>query len=45
LLERELPPCPPEYRRGFIGGDAVIIVRRTNLIVDVALGVAIPGKR
>ena len=34
-LARQLPPLPYGYTRGWIGGSAVIIDRRTQAIVDV----------
>ena len=36
-LERQLPPLPPDYRRGVIDGNAVIFNRHTNVIIDVTV--------
>jgi hypothetical protein len=33
-IESRLPPCPPETRRGLIGGVAVMYSSRTGLILD-----------
>jgi hypothetical protein len=33
-LEMRLPPCPPDVRRGFIGGVAVMYNSRTGLVLD-----------
>ena len=33
-IESRLPPCPPDVRRGTIGGVAVMYNSRTGLIVD-----------
>ena len=30
-----LPPVPPEYDRGFIGGQAVIVFKNTQIVVDI----------
>ncbi len=38
-LERRLPPLPPDYSRVFIGGNILIVNRRTNVIADVAFNV------
>jgi len=38
-LNRQLPPLPPSYIRGVIGGSAVVVNRRTWAIVDVIHGV------
>ena len=37
VIERRLPPLPPDYRRGVIDGHAVILNTRSNVIVDVAV--------
>lgn len=37
VLERQLPPLPPDYRRGVIDGNAVIYNRHTNVIIDVTV--------
>lgn len=34
-LERRLPPLPPDFRRGFISGRAVIYNSNTSVITDV----------
>jgi hypothetical protein len=34
-LEMRLPPCPPDVRRGFIGGFAIAWNSRTGTIVDI----------
>jgi len=36
-VEVRLPPCPPEVRRGMVGGIAVMWNSRTGLIVDAAV--------
>lgn len=33
-LEGRLPPCPPDTRRGIIGGIAVMYNSRTGLVID-----------
>lgn len=33
-IEARLPPCPPDVRRGLIGGTAVMWNTRTGLILD-----------
>ncbi len=38
-LRRQLPPLPPGYARGVIGGSAIVVNRRTGAIVDVIDGV------
>jgi hypothetical protein len=30
-----LPPLPPEYDRGFIGGQAVIVFKNTQIVIDI----------
>jgi hypothetical protein len=35
-IETHLPPCPPDVRRGLIGGIAVMWNSRTGLIVDAS---------
>ena len=40
-VEARLPPCPPEIRRGLIGGVAVMYNSRTGLVVDF---VALAGR-
>jgi hypothetical protein len=35
-VEVRLPPCPPDVRRGMVGGVAVMWNSRTGLIVDAA---------
>jgi hypothetical protein len=35
-VESHLPPCPPDVRRGLIGGVAVMWSTRTGLILDAA---------
>ena len=37
VLERQLPPLPPDYRRGVIDGHAVIYNWHTNVIIDIAV--------
>jgi hypothetical protein len=37
VVERRLPPLPPDYRRGVMDGHAVIFNTRSNVIVDVAV--------
>jgi hypothetical protein len=37
VLERQLPPLPPDYRRGVIDGHGVIYNRHTNVIIDVTV--------
>ena len=34
-LESRLPPCPPDVRRGIVGGAAVMYSSRTGLVIDV----------
>lgn len=34
-LERQLPPPPPDCAHVFIGGNVVLLNRRTNLVLDV----------
>jgi len=34
-LVRVLPPLPPNYDRGFIGGRAAIILKGTQIVVDI----------
>jgi hypothetical protein len=36
-VEAHLPPCPPEVRRGMVGGVAVMWNSRTGLIVDATV--------
>ena len=36
-VETRLPPCPPDVRRGMVGGIAVMWNTRTGLIVDAAV--------
>lgn len=36
-LERQLPPLPPDYRRGVLDGHAVIYNWHTNVIIDVTV--------
>jgi hypothetical protein len=38
-LNRQLPPLPPGYARGVIGGSAIVVNRRTWAIADVVHGV------
>ena len=33
-VEMRLPPCPPDVRRGTVGGVAVMYNSRTGLIID-----------
>jgi hypothetical protein len=33
-VETRLPPCPPEVRRGMVGGVAVMYNSRTGLVLD-----------
>jgi hypothetical protein len=40
-VEARLPPCPPDVRRGFIGGVAVMYSSRTGLVLDF---VALAGR-
>jgi Ni/Co efflux regulator RcnB len=35
VVERQLPPLPPDYRRGFIDGNVVVYSPRTGIMVDV----------
>lgn len=42
MVERQLPPVPPEYRRGFIDGNVVVYSPRTGVMIDV---VAVFGGR
>lgn len=30
-----MPPLPPEYERGFIGGHAAIILKGTQVVIDI----------
>lgn len=30
-----LPPLPPQYERGFIGGRAAIVLKNTQIVVDI----------
>lgn len=39
-LERQLPPLPPDYRRGVIGGHVVVFNRNTSVIVDIFKNIA-----
>ena len=39
-VERQLPPLPPDYRRGVIGAHVLIFNKNTNVIVDVLHNVA-----
>jgi len=41
-VERQLPPIPPDYRRGFIDGNVVVYNPRTQVMIDV---VAVFGGR
>lgn len=34
-LRAALPPLPPEYDRGFIGGHAAIVFKGTQVVVDI----------
>lgn len=34
-LVATLPPLPPDYDRGFIGGQAVIVFKNTQIIIDI----------
>jgi hypothetical protein len=34
-ITRELPPLPPDYRRGVVGASIVVFNVRTNIVVDV----------
>src|SRR5689334_15918829 len=34
-VESRLPPCPPDVRRGIVGGVAVMYSSRTGLLLDV----------
>ena len=34
-ITRELPPLPPDHRRGVIGASIVVFNVRTNIVVDV----------
>ena len=38
-LDRQLPPLPSIYQRGYIGEDVVIIERSTRRIIDIIRGV------
>jgi hypothetical protein len=40
-VEARLPPCPPDVRRGLIGGVAVMYSSRTGLVLDF---VALAGR-
>jgi Ni/Co efflux regulator RcnB len=42
VVERELVPVPPEYRRGIIDGNVVLYSPRTQVVIDV---VALFGPR
>ena len=35
VVERQLPPLPPEYRRGFIDGNVVVYSPRSGIMIDV----------
>lgn len=35
VVERQLPPLPPDYRRGFIDGNVVVYAPRTGIMIDV----------
>ena len=37
VIERQLVPLPPEYRRGIIDGYAVVYSPKTQVIVDVSM--------
>jgi hypothetical protein len=37
VIERQLVPLPPEYRRGIIDGYAVVYSPKTQVIVDLSL--------
>jgi len=34
-LERQLPPPPPETRHVLVGGNIVLLNRKTNVVVDI----------
>jgi hypothetical protein len=34
-ITRELPPLPPDYRRGIVGASIVVFNVRTNVVIDV----------
>jgi hypothetical protein len=34
-ITRELPPLPPDYRRGVVGASIVVFNVRTNIVIDV----------
>lgn len=34
-LEQRLPPLPPDYGRAFVGGNAVIYNKSTQVIIDI----------
>jgi hypothetical protein len=34
-ITRQLPPLPPDYRRGVVGASIVVFNVRTNIVVDV----------
>jgi hypothetical protein len=36
VVERQLTPCPPDYRRGFIDGQVVVYNPRTQVILDIS---------
>ncbi len=36
VVERQLIPLPPDYRRGFIDGQVVVYSPRTQVVVDVS---------
>ena len=38
-IESRLPPCPPDVRRGLIGGTAVMWNTRTGLILDAVVAI------
>lgn len=38
-LDSRLPPCPPDVRRGLIGGTAVMWNTRTGVILDAVVAV------